>query len=180
MTQPCAPCTPNAVNLDTAGRLWWMATFSLADHQPDCPNIGAPTLAKSRFAWLMLQALRAPRHRLTEPMPGDPQPEFWPACGCPAPAPRRQFAGPSPYQRIKSVISIQDVCGLLGVELRQFGRTEKGRCPLHDDRSPSFVVYPDDDNGAGRFYCFGCNQGGDVIDLLEMTGKLPQFKDAAR
>lgn len=42
-----------------------------------------------------------------------------------------------------------------------------GRCPLpdHDDSTPSFYLYPD-----GRFYCFGCGRGGDVIDLEFFCG----------
>lgn len=36
-------------------------------------------------------------------------------------------------------------------------------CPLgiHDDSTPSFTIYP----GDAGWYCFGCNQGGSVIDL---------------
>ena len=38
----------------------------------------------------------------------------------------------------------------------------EGRCPLpdHDDPEPSFYIYP-----PGRFHCYGCDRGGDVIDL---------------
>jgi len=37
-----------------------------------------------------------------------------------------------------------------------------GRCPLpdHDDHNPSFYIYP-----PGRWWCYGCDRGGDVIDL---------------
>lgn len=37
-----------------------------------------------------------------------------------------------------------------------------GCCPLpdHDDQEPSFYIYP-----PGRWWCYGCNRGGDVIDL---------------
>jgi DNA primase len=37
-----------------------------------------------------------------------------------------------------------------------------GRCPLpdHDDHDPSFYIYP-----PGRFHCYGCDRGGDVVDL---------------
>ena len=37
-----------------------------------------------------------------------------------------------------------------------------GRCPLrdHEDKSPSFYVYP-----PGRWWCYGCGRGGDVVDL---------------
>ena len=37
-----------------------------------------------------------------------------------------------------------------------------GRCPLpdHEDKTPSFYVYP-----PGRWWCYGCKRGGDVVDL---------------
>lgn len=34
-------------------------------------------------------------------------------------------------------------------------------CPIHSERTPSFVVYKNDN----KFYCFGCNRHGSVIDL---------------
>jgi DNA primase len=42
------------------------------------------------------------------------------------------------------------------------GGSMKGLCPFHDEKSPSFHVTP-----ARQFWhCFGCQQGGDVIDFL--------------
>ena len=40
-----------------------------------------------------------------------------------------------------------------------------GRCPLpnHEDRTPSFYIYPDEIGS--RWWCYGCGRGGDVIDL---------------
>jgi DNA primase len=37
-----------------------------------------------------------------------------------------------------------------------------GRCPLpdHEDKTPSFYIYP-----PGRWWCYGCSRGGDVVDL---------------
>jgi DNA primase len=35
------------------------------------------------------------------------------------------------------------------------------KCPLHDEDTPSFRWYPE----SNTFYCFGCNEGGDVITL---------------
>ena len=49
------------------------------------------------------------------------------------------------------------------VELRQNGRAHKGRCPFHKDRSPSFVVYPEDK----RWWCFACSEGGDTITFIQ-------------
>jgi hypothetical protein len=43
-----------------------------------------------------------------------------------------------------------------------------GRCPLpeHEDRTPSFYIYP-----PGRWWCYGCDRGGDVIDLVFLCGE---------
>lgn len=65
-------------------------------------------------------------------------------------------------EALKQRISIADIVAR-DIELRPAGRTLKGRCPFHDDRIPSFVVYPDD----GRWWCFACNEGGDVIAYVQ-------------
>ncbi|KAA1417796.1 DNA primase [Nocardioides humilatus] len=42
------------------------------------------------------------------------------------------------------------------------GGSQKGLCPFHDEKSPSFHVTP----SRGYFHCFGCQEGGDVIAFL--------------
>jgi DNA primase len=49
-----------------------------------------------------------------------------------------------------------------GIELKKYGSRYKANCPLHHEKTPSFTVYPDSQS----FYCFGCGEGGDVIDFI--------------
>jgi len=61
------------------------------------------------------------------------------------------------------------------VQLKRVGRTYKGLCPFHSEKSPSFHVDPD----KGFFHCFGCHAGGDVFKFLELHEKLG-FPDAVK
>jgi DNA primase len=42
------------------------------------------------------------------------------------------------------------------------GGSQKGLCPFHDEKSPSFHVTP----ARNFWHCFGCGEGGDVITFL--------------
>lgn len=46
--------------------------------------------------------------------------------------------------------------------LKAAGRTWKGLCPFHREKTPSFNV----DRAKGVFYCFGCGSGGDVFKFV--------------
>src|ERR1700730_10072103 len=61
------------------------------------------------------------------------------------------------------------------VSLKKVGRTYKGLCPFHSEKSPSFHV----DAEKGFFHCFGCSVGGDVFKFLELHEKVG-FQDAVR
>ncbi len=57
---------------------------------------------------------------------------------------------------------------ITGTAARKTGSAFSARCPFHDDRSPSCVLYPQ----SGTWHCFGCGKGGDVISLvMKHTGK---------
>lgn len=47
-------------------------------------------------------------------------------------------------------------------DLKKAGRLYKGLCPFHNEHTPSFTVYPENQS----FYCFGCGKGGDVITFV--------------
>src|SRR5574339_953789 len=61
------------------------------------------------------------------------------------------------------------------VPLKRAGKTYKGLCPFHSEKTPSFHVDPE----KGFFHCFGCNAGGDVFKFLELHEKVG-FIDAVR
>jgi DNA primase len=49
--------------------------------------------------------------------------------------------------------------------LKLAGKSYKGLCPFHREKSPSFHV----DRDKGLFYCFGCGTGGDLFKFLSLT-----------
>ncbi|MCY3505372.1 MAG: CHC2 zinc finger domain-containing protein [Chloroflexi bacterium] len=56
-----------------------------------------------------------------------------------------------------------DVVEAAGVALRGRGRVRQAVCPFHQEQEGSFTVYADSE----RWYCFGCGEGGDVLDFLQ-------------
>ena len=54
------------------------------------------------------------------------------------------------------------------VNLKRRGKTLTGLCPFHNEKTPSFTVYPD----TRSFYCFGCGAGGDVITFIRRIENL--------
>jgi DNA primase len=52
--------------------------------------------------------------------------------------------------------------------LRRAGARYTGRCPFHDERTPSFSVNASDK----LFYCFGCGKGGDAISFVRELEQL--------
>lgn len=61
------------------------------------------------------------------------------------------------------------------VKLRRNGRTLKGLCPFHNEKTPSFTVYPDTQS----YYCFGCGAGGDIITFTRSINNL-DYMEAVR
>jgi DNA primase len=49
------------------------------------------------------------------------------------------------------------------VKLSRSGKDQKGCCPFHAEKTPSFYVYDD------GFHCFGCGAHGDVITFMMKT-----------
>ena len=54
-----------------------------------------------------------------------------------------------------------------GLKLVKKGARQYSRCPFHDDRGPSFVVFPAGKHPHSGYYCFGCHKGGDAITFYQ-------------
>jgi DNA primase len=82
-----------------------------------------------------------------------------------------------PDEIIQQVRDRIDVVELVGrsVSLKRAGRSYKGLCPFHHEKTPSFHVNPD----RGTFYCFGCHEGGDIFHFVQKTEGLG-FLEAVR
>ena len=69
----------------------------------------------------------------------------------------------SEVERLKKEISVQRLAEARGVKLTRHGADLLGKCPFHDDRTPSLVITP----AKNLWHCLGaCNAGGDVIEWV--------------
>lgn len=61
------------------------------------------------------------------------------------------------------------------VQLKRRGKNLVGLCPFHNEKTPSFTLYPE----SGSFYCFGCGAGGEVVSFIRRAENL-DFTEAVR
>ncbi len=79
----------------------------------------------------------------------------------------------SVVEEIKERLDIVEIISAY-VPLRKAGSVYKGLCPFHQEKTPSFVVYPD----RGAWHCFGaCGTGGDVFSFVMKRDNL-DFREA--
>ncbi|MBP6944615.1 hypothetical protein KBD61_02005 [Patescibacteria group bacterium] len=52
--------------------------------------------------------------------------------------------------------------------IKKCGGTYRTLCPYHDERTPSFYLYPQ----TNTFHCYGCQEHGDVISLTKKLHNL--------
>ena len=68
---------------------------------------------------------------------------------------------------VDAVKAATDLVALVAgrTQLRRQGARFVGRCPFHEERTPSFSVNPE----RGFYHCFGCGKGGDAITFVRET-----------
>jgi hypothetical protein len=64
---------------------------------------------------------------------------------------------------------------LIHSDCRRSGQRMFTLCPLHKEKTPSFCIYVENNT----FYCYGCNQGGNVIKFVMLLHGL-NFKEAVK
>ena len=82
-----------------------------------------------------------------------------------------KLAAPKPIPRpghidIETVRARADIIALAvgyNLQLRKSGRNFKTRCPFHNDKNPSFFLYPIQN----RYHCYGCQADGNAIDFVK-------------
>lgn len=62
---------------------------------------------------------------------------------------------------LKDRCRIEDVLGQR-LHLKRAGSNFVACCPFHNEKTPSFTVFP----GTQSYHCFGCSEGGDVITFV--------------
>lgn len=75
-----------------------------------------------------------------------------------------------PREIIDEIIFRNDIEQVIGsyVTLKRAGSNLNGLCPFHNEKTPSFTVFP----ATKSFYCFGCGAGGDAITFVMRTENL--------
>jgi DNA primase len=74
------------------------------------------------------------------------------------------------HESVRAAVDAADMVEVVSgrTQLRKQGARYVGRCPFHEERTPSFSVNAQDK----LFYCFGCGQGGDVVTFVKETEQL--------
>ncbi|HRY30898.1 MAG TPA: DNA primase [Candidatus Paceibacterota bacterium] len=65
-------------------------------------------------------------------------------------------------EKIKERLGIKEVVESY-IKLEKTGKNYRGRCPFHNEKTPSFFISPERDS----YYCFGCGAKGDIFSFVQ-------------
>lgn len=77
---------------------------------------------------------------------------------------RTQRLSASDLEAIKAAHPLHEMAERYGLHLATSGARFVALCPFHAEQHPSFTIFPN----SQRWWCFGCQRGGDVIDLVRL------------
>lgn len=75
----------------------------------------------------------------------------------------KKLKGRITEEQIQQALAVP-IESLISQPLKKSGRALVGLCPFHQEKHPSFFIYPE----TNSFYCYGCNQGGNVINFVRL------------
>lgn len=64
-------------------------------------------------------------------------------------------------ERVREAVDIVEYIGRY-VDLKRSGKSYRGLCPFHQEKTPSFYVDPD----KGVYHCFGCGASGNIFRFV--------------
>lgn len=78
-----------------------------------------------------------------------------------------------PQNKIDEISSSIDIVEVISTvtQLRKAGRSFVGRCPFHEEKTPSFSVSQE----KGVYHCFGCGKSGNVFTFIMETENVTFF-----
>lgn len=80
-----------------------------------------------------------------------------------------------PVNEIRERLEIVDLIHSYVPSLRKAGNSHKGLCPFHNEKTPSFIVFPNTQS----YHCFGCGKSGDIFNFYMEMEKV-EFRDALK
>ncbi len=75
-----------------------------------------------------------------------------------------------PKEVVEEIRQRNDIVDVISgyVNLKRAGSNYNGLCPFHNEKTPSFTVFP----ATQTFYCFGCSESGDAISFVMKSENL--------
>ncbi len=75
-----------------------------------------------------------------------------------------------PKEVVEEIRQRNDIVDVISgyVTLKRAGSNYNGLCPFHNEKTPSFTVFP----ATQSYYCFGCSEGGDAISFVMRSENL--------
>ena len=80
-----------------------------------------------------------------------------------------------PVAEIRDRLDIVDLIHSYVPSLKKTGSSHKGLCPFHNEKTPSFIVFPNTQS----YHCFGCAKSGDIFNFYMEMEKV-EFRDALK
>lgn len=74
-------------------------------------------------------------------------------------APKPGRVDPEAVKRNNDIVSVIERY----TAVRKSGKRFSAKCPIHNDKNPSLIVYPE----SQTWHCFGCGKHGDVISFVQ-------------